>query len=65
MPKYYLDIPVTSVHGHQTFSVTTRSLKSAKAKFKARESMEFETEELDVEDLEEIDDSLLKGVYQE
>ncbi len=64
MPKYYLDIQVTVAHGHQTYSVKARSLKSAKEKFKAHESMTFEEEELEVEGLQEIDDSVLEDIYQ-
>ncbi len=65
MPKYFLDIQISHANGHQTFSVKARSLKEAKRKFLAHESMEFEAEEVEVEGLEDIDESDLKEIYQE
>ncbi len=65
MPKYFLDIPVTYVSGHQTFSVNARSLKEAKRKFLASVSMTFESQEVEVEGLEDIEERNLENIYQE
>ena len=64
MSIYYLDIQITVAHGHQTYSVEAKSLKEAGRKFKAYESMKFEDEEIEVEGLEEVDDSDLDTIYQ-
>lgn len=65
MPEFFLDIPVSVVTGHQTFSVKARSLKEAKRKFKAHESMKFVREELDVDGLEDIEDAMLDDIYKD
>jgi hypothetical protein len=64
MPKYYLDIPISSVNGFQTFSVKARNLKSAKRKFKANESMTLESSVIKVTGFGDVEDSDLKEIYQ-
>ncbi len=65
MPKYLLDIHVSIVTGHQTYSVKARNKKDAIKKFMAFDSMTFESEEIEVESLQDVEKIDLVDIYEE